>query len=382
MDPEREPAIASARAALLSFYDAHRRAMPWRESQDPYAIWVSEVMLQQTRVETVIPFYERFLRRFATVTALAQADEADVLALWAGLGYYRRARLLHAGAKAVVARHEGKVPSDVTALKALPGVGAYTAGAIASIAFGLREPVLDGNVERVLSRWIALEGDPMAPAQRKVLWALAGRFADNPRPGDTNQALMELGATRCLPANPQCLLCPFAKSCAALALGTPERFPEKPKKAPPRTERWVAYVMCDPRGFWLGPAPSTLDRWTGMLLPPMVRLDADQAPEEIALAGMIRQEPLGTVTHILTHARMQITVFLATDLKESARPLVGEWVAPGELDARAIPKVTRVILAQAQEAMRKISSASARTKDSIRERKGRAIKGSSSASST
>ncbi len=214
--------LHEAREALLTWYREHARALPWRDSRDPWRVWVSEVMLQQTRVETVIPYFKRFIERFPAARSLAEASESDVLALWSGLGYYRRARLLYAGAKAVVARHGGDIPADSVALRALPGVGDYTVGALGSIAFGLRAPLVDGNVERVLTRLHGLRGDPRAAPLKKSLWALAARYADHTSPGDVNQSLMELGATVCAPTSPRCLVCPVCSHCVAAREGTPE----------------------------------------------------------------------------------------------------------------------------------------------------------------
>jgi A/G-specific adenine glycosylase len=210
--------------ALLAHFDAHRRAMPWRETTEPYAIWVSEVMLQQTRVETVRPYYERWMARFPTLHALAAADLDDVLREWQGLGYYSRARNLHQAARLVRERYGGEVPADVPALRTLPGVGEYTAGAIASIAFGVPAPAVDGNVRRVLARLHDLE-DP----GRAELRALAAGLVPAHRPGDFNQALMELGATICTPRSPDCGRCPVAGWCSARACGTQE---ERPRPAP------------------------------------------------------------------------------------------------------------------------------------------------------
>ncbi len=382
-----DDALGATRKRLLAHYDANKRSMPWRETKDPYAIWVSEVMLQQTRVETVIPYYQRFLSRFESVRALADADEAEVLALWSGLGYYRRARMLHAGAKHVVREHRAEVPADIDALKKIPGVGDYTAGAIGSIAFGLREPVLDGNVERVLTRLVALEGDPRARAQRGQLWALARRFAEDPRAGDVNQALMELGATICTPLAPRCLLCPARAACAAASAGEPERFPEKIQAKAPRSEQWTALFILDERGHvWLGPPPAGLDRWRGMLVPPMaIESSTDKLQ---AFNGFELLAPIAAVVHVLTHARMAITVREATIRAKSEAP-AGSFVALDALDTLAIPKVTRVILdaaragiAQRESSPDKTHSASARKKPSIRSRKGRAKKGSTPPSRT
>ena len=211
MRVEREaPRIRRQRRRLLAWYDSNRRDLPWRESRDPYAIWVSEIMLQQTRVAVVIERYKEFLTRFPTLASLAAAAEQDVLALWSGLGYYRRARLLHKAAQFVVSNCGGVMPTTAEALQQLPGIGAYTAAAIASIAHGERAAVVDGNVERVLCR---TEGWDAGPSLRREIWNLAAQFIDHERPGDFNQALMELGATVCLPRNPQCLTCPLVKDC-------------------------------------------------------------------------------------------------------------------------------------------------------------------------
>ena len=196
---------ALLRERLLAFYDERKRDLPWRRTRDPYRIWVSEVMLQQTRVDTVIPYYRRWLERFPTVLALADADEEAVLGSWKGLGYYSRARNLHRAAQVVRDGHDGQVPSDPKDLRALPGVGEYTAGAVASIAFDLPEPVVDGNVRRVLARLHDL-ADP-TPAQ---LRALTTELLDRARPGDFNQGLLELGATVCTPRAPKCGSCPWA----------------------------------------------------------------------------------------------------------------------------------------------------------------------------
>ncbi|MBA2660883.1 MAG: A/G-specific adenine glycosylase [Bradymonadaceae bacterium] len=217
--------ISALRADLLGWYDEHQRALPWRGSEDPYAVWVSEIMLQQTQVATVIAYYERWMVSFPSVEALAEATSDEVLEAWAGLGYYRRARALHAGAQLVVGEHAGKLPSDLAGLRSLPGVGAYTAGAIASIAFGQVEPLVDGNVARVLSRLWALSDDPKSGSGARALWEIAAGLVDPARPGDFNQALMELGATVCSPKSPACLICPLREACEGYSSGQPTDFP-------------------------------------------------------------------------------------------------------------------------------------------------------------
>ncbi len=353
-EPGDRARIDTIRAGLLAFFDAHGRDLPWRRTRDPYAIWVSEVMLQQTRVDTVIPYYQRFLSRFPTVRALADAPLGDVLAHWAGLGYYRRARMLHAGARAVGERHAGVVPATRADLEALPGVGAYTAGAIASIAFSKPEAIVDGNVERVISRTFALEANPRTADGRRRVWQLAAGFADCARPGDTNQALMELGAMICTPSAPRCPACPVRDACAALARGKDvERYPALPARKAARDERWTALVARDPSGerVWLETAPA--GRWHGMLLPPMVPSSPRTAPARALLVRARARDlvPCGDVTHLLTHATMRVSVFLGA-LRARAAQRHGEWVALDDLAGRAVPKITTAVLTQAGLAVR------------------------------
>ncbi len=213
---------ARVRSKLLRWYRQNHRVLPWRATQDPYAIWISEIMLQQTQVATVIPFYFRFLERFPRVESLAAAAEQDVLTHWAGLGYYRRARQLHAAAKIVVERFEGLFPADVESLRTLPGIGRYTAGAIASFAYGTRAPILEANTIRLFSRLIELREDPKSSAGQAKLWAFAESIlpARRTNVGIVNQAVMELGSLVCLPQKPKCSACPVASACSAYQSGT------------------------------------------------------------------------------------------------------------------------------------------------------------------
>ena len=215
---------------LLDWYRQSHRALPWRKTRDPYAILVSEVMLQQTQVKTVIPYYERWMRRYPTLQALAAASEAEVLKAWEGLGYYRRARLLRAAARCIIEKFNGEFPHDIEGIAALPGVGRYTLGAVASIAFNQPLPVLDGNVIRVLCRWFEIRAPTHQAATRKQLWGLAESLIPEGASADFNQSIMELGATVCIPHNPFCLLCPVRQGCGAFARGFQEELPV----APPR----------------------------------------------------------------------------------------------------------------------------------------------------
>jgi A/G-specific adenine glycosylase len=240
---------AAVSDALVAWFHRHRRDLPWRRKRDPYRVWVSEVMLQQTTVKAVVPYFERFIRRFPNVRRLAAASETQVLAAWSGLGYYRRARHLHAAARRIAVEHGGRVPDRRDALLALPGVGRYTAGAILSIAYSQPEPILDGNVTRVLCR---LAGERRDPRRREVaarLWEEAGRLVGAAAsPGDLNEALMELGATVCAPASPDCTLCPIACWCVARATGRQDSIP--PPRARGRTvqlRQRVALIQRDGR---------------------------------------------------------------------------------------------------------------------------------------
>ena len=231
------------RSSLLAWFRCHARRLPWRQNPSPYAVWVSEVMLQQTQVEAVIPFYQRFLHAFPTVERLARARAEQVLKLWSGLGYYRRARHLHAAAKAIVARFGGRFPSDYQAARSLPGVGDYTARAVLSIAYALPYAVLDGNVARVVARLRTIEGHANQPGFRSAVTHELELLLSRRRPGDFNQALMELGQTVCLPRAPLCAECPLSRWCQARRLGRQESFPSpKPRRATERAHLAVAIL--------------------------------------------------------------------------------------------------------------------------------------------
>ena len=240
--------LVAFRKQLLTWFLQFQRDLPWRRTKDPYRIWISEIMLQQTRVAAVIPFYERFLARFPDVDALAEAPQEEVLRLWSGLGYYSRARNLQKAAQQIVAQHGGQFPRDEEAVLTLSGIGPYTGAAILSIAFGAKHAVLDGNVARVLARLGAIRGDLRESRRWQSLQSTAQELLDPKAPGDWNQAMMELGAMICTPRAPQCLLCPVAKFCRARQTGDPESFPEKRKKREAVQIVLAATVLCSPRG--------------------------------------------------------------------------------------------------------------------------------------
>lgn len=293
--------------SLLAWYAAFRRDLPWRNTRDPYAIWVSEIMLQQTRVETVIPYYERFLSRFPTAVALAEAAPDDVLAAWSGLGYYRRARLLLEGAR-VVAKRGGDVPGDREGLLDVPGIGRYTAGAIASIAFGEPVGLVDGNVARVLSRIFAIEDDMRRAGMRKAE-VLADEIVAKEDPGAWNQALMELGATVCTPRAPRCDACPVAKQCIARREGRTDSLPFLSAKKPPKPQRVQAVVATRVRDGAVLLARRKPDLLFGGLWEPPTAEGAASSRARLKrwlpVGALVRA---GAVEHVLSHRKLTVDV--------------------------------------------------------------------------
>ncbi|MHB1157116.1 MAG: A/G-specific adenine glycosylase [Phycisphaerales bacterium] len=330
----------AVRGALLRWYDRAHRAMPWRPPSgglgDPYFVLVSELMLQQTQVATVIPYFERFVARWPSIEALAGSDEQQVLHLWQGLGYYRRARHLHQAAQAIVRDFGGAVPDDVESLMRLPGVGRYTAGAIASIAFGRCVPICDGNVARVLARWRAMREPVDSPAGRKRLWQWAERMvAGSKRPGDVNQAMMELGATVCLPAVPLCPHCPVRQTCEASKRGLAGRLPVKAGKTVQKAVRHdvialrrdgrFMFVQRPRKGLWAGmwQWPTLEEAGDGGMKgrPRKWRDEVEEwAEREFGVKADAMHE-VGHFTHITTHRRIAFHVWLADAAAPAANHL-------------------------------------------------------------
>ncbi|MFO7172476.1 MAG: A/G-specific adenine glycosylase [Bacillota bacterium] len=341
--------------ALLQWYRRHRRDLPWRQTRDPYRIWVSEVMLQQTRVETVIPYYLRWLERFPTVADLAAAPEEEVLKAWEGLGYYSRARNLHRAAREVVARYGGAIPDDPEAFARLPGVGRYTAGAVMSIAFGRPLPAVDGNVLRVMSRLFAVDEPITRPGTRRRVEALVAGFIPADAAGDFNQALMELGATLCLPGAPDCPRCPVAAWCRARAEGRQQELPRREAKAPPRPETVLAGVIEDGGRYLLARRPRA-GLLGGLWEFPSVPFAGGAAPEA-ALAEGLRQRLgvavavgglLTRVEHVFSHRRWDLLAFRCTLAPGSPRPEDREdlrWLSPRELGAVPLPAAFQKVAA-------------------------------------
>ncbi len=344
VDPtsDRASHIRRIRRPLLRWYDANRRDLPWRRSSDPYAIWISEAMLQQTRVETVIPYWERFLEAFPNVESLARAELDDIYTVWTGLGYYSRARNLKHAAETIVTDHDGQLPETTEGLRELKGIGRYTAGAIASIAFDREEPLVDGNVIRVFTRLLGIREESTARTVIEELWTIARVLVPGPRPGDLNQALMELGATLCTPKNPDCLACPVRTHCDAHARGDAEQLPIKKKKPKPKPMRAIAaWIERDRKilavrrpesglmaGLWelpggeIGPKDEAKDR-VGEILRSAVGLEI-RNPESV-----------GRIEHIFTHRRLEVEVFRCrADKGARVRPnqfQAHRWVRPNTL---------------------------------------------------
>jgi A/G-specific adenine glycosylase len=327
------------RRKLLAWYVRHARDLPWRQSRDPYRVWVSEVMLQQTQVATVEDYFQRFVRTFPNVRKLASADEQDILRLWEGLGYYRRARQLHAAAKKVVADFDGQFPHTVDDLRELPGIGRYTAGAIASIAFDRRAPILEANTVRLLSRLIAYRDDPLSPAGQRVLWQVAEEILPKSNVATFNQALMELGSLVCTPSEPKCDACPLSKLCAAQLDGAQHEIPRP--KAPKRyTEVREVAVILRKNGSVLMRQCAADERWAGLWDFPRFAVKAEGplfASEEIVTKLLAQtgitcapRSVLKTIKHGVTRFRITLDCHAATYVSGRVRPNA-RWTSVDEL---------------------------------------------------
>lgn len=331
---------------LLAWYGHCGRELPWRQTRDPYRIWLSEIMLQQTGVTTVIPYYERFLQRFADVNALAAASIDEVIELWAGLGYYSRARNLHGAACQVVAERGGRFPDDLQGLMALPGIGRSTAGAILSIAFDKKAPILNGNVRRVLIRLYAVDEPPRAAAVEKILWQRAGELTSAERPHDYAQAIMDLGAMVCTPRNPDCSVCPLATLCQANRLGLVGELPRRqPRKSVPLVRQVALLLERDGEflvskrplqgmlaGLWEFPSREVKDGRESAAV-------AAELLADLTLSGQLGE--LGLVRHAYSHFRLEVAVFqVAVDGKMPAGKVTegqpSVWLPAAELAELAL----------------------------------------------
>jgi A/G-specific adenine glycosylase len=345
-------AVRPEASALLAWYDRHRRELPWRAPPaarpDPYRVWLSEIMLQQTTVATVGPYFDRFVARWPDISALAAASLDEVLHLWQGLGYYARARNLHACARTVVARHGGRFPDDLTQLRTLPGIGDYTAAAIAAIAFDRRETAVDGNVERVVARLFAVA--EAMPASKPRLRALAASLVPAQRSGDFAQAMMDLGATLCTPRRPRCVLCPWRPSCAAAAAGIAEHLPARAAKPERPLRRGVAFWLVRGDGAVLLRRRPEEGLLGGLIEVPTTPWR--EAPWSAAEATAAAPEPAarwttlpGAVEHGFTHFRLKLEVWTA----HATEPPDGIWAKPRDFPDYALPtlmkKLARYVLA-------------------------------------
>lgn len=338
---------------LLAWYDQHARTLPWRGIHDPYRTWVSETMLQQTRVETVMGYYARFLERFPTVADLAAAPEDDVLKMWEGLGYYSRARNLHKGAKQVMAEFGGKIPADVEQLRKISGIGPYTAGAIASIAFDQPVPAVDGNVIRIVSRLRGIRENVGIPSVRRALEGEAASLVPQLRPGDFNQALMDLGSAICTPGTPSCEKCPLRDECDAYAAGDAEDLPVLPRKNPPKV---IDYAVClifsgdrvlmrqrteaMLKGLWVFPMAE--GKYTLRQVPAAVKKLTKLAAKDVQSAGEAK--------HVFTHQIWQMQLYTMTVPEDAQAPNGYQFIPVGEMHTLAIPTAVKAAVKAVHEA--------------------------------
>ncbi|WP_169973540.1 A/G-specific adenine glycosylase [Tautonia rosea] len=353
-EPDLDPTwLASVRRALLDWYDREGRAdLPWRRDRDPFKVLVSEVMLVQTTVAAAGPFFERFLSRFPTPNALASADEADVLKAWEGLGYYRRARLLQQAARVIVEQHDGQVPGDPEALRRLPGVGRYIAGAVASIAFDLPEPILEANSQRVLARWLRWTEDLRSTNSQARLWKAAARIVPPNHPGRFNQAIMDLGATVCTPRSPRCLACPVADSCLARREGMQDELPKRSAPIPPLEVAETCVLAVDDQGRFLVVQRAAGRLWEGFWEFPTVHQSGVDPAGRGSAVGLVDPldlrfrhltgislalgEPLHTIRYAVTKHRVTLSAMAAAPLGGAPTPGPGlsavEWRSIADLD--------------------------------------------------
>lgn len=346
--PDRGP----ARQRLLAWYAENRRDLPWRGLSDPYAIWISEVMLQQTQVETVKPYFARFMARWPTLPSLAKADPEALFSVWSGLGYYRRARLMHQASQVVLAEHGGELPADLDQLRALPGFGAYTAAAVASIAFGIPAAAVDGNVRRVLARYRGITGDLERAPFKSELEAEAALWPSKEAPGDLTQALIEVGALCCRPRKPDCPRCPLQDGCVAFSSGIVDEIPKPKTRRPPRATPLLALLLFDQNQLWLKKRPKT-GIFSELWCPPLTDPGPDPSATlaDFAASFGLAQPPehVGELVHVLTHRRLEVSVYRANapenGLKGASK---GRWFALDTLASHGLPSFSHRVISLAR----------------------------------
>ena len=329
---------------LLAWYDQHARTLPWRGIHDPYRTWVSETMLQQTRVETVLGYYDRFLQRFPTIADLAVAPEDDVLKLWEGLGYYSRARNLHKGAKQVMAEYGGVIPSTVEELRKISGIGPYTAGAIASIAFDQPVPAVDGNVIRVVSRLRGIRENVGVPSVRRLLEGEAASLVPADRPGDFNQAVMDLGATICTPGTPSCEKCPLQAECDAYAAGDAEDLPVLPRKNPPKLLEYTVCLIFSGNRVLMRQRTETMLH--GLWVFPMAegKLTLRQVPatvKKLTRLAVTEVQSAGEAKHVFTHQIWQMQLCTMSVPEDAEAPAGYSFIPITAMSALTIPTAVK-----------------------------------------
>ena len=335
--------------ALIDWYENNKRDLPWRRDISAYRTWVSEIMLQQTRVESVLPYFERWMDHFPDVADLANASKQEVLGLWEGLGYYSRARNLHKAAKIIIKEHAGILPKDAEKLRALPGIGRYTAGAIASIAFGMDEPVVDGNVKRVMSRIFDIEESVDTSVGEKRVWSLAADNLPRGKASEYNQGLMELGARICKPRNPECEQCPIKQNCKSYQLGNQADRPVRKSKPDVPIKQMAAAVIVEGKSVWVRQRPEK-GLLGGMWEFPSVEVemgeDLEERFEDNLGFGVRKNSALGCFQHAYTHFRVEMSAYqfsLAGDVRQLKETKAGKWVSIRELDQYPMGKLDRQI---------------------------------------
>jgi A/G-specific adenine glycosylase len=333
--------VSSFQNSLLTWYHANRKQLPWRETKEPYKIWISEIMSQQTQVETVIPYYQRFLEKYPDIAALANADDAELLKLWEGLGYYSRARNLKAGAQQVMTDFGGVFPKEIDKIRAIKGIGPYTAASVSSICFNLPEPAIDGNLFRVISRIFEIPDDISKSGSRKVFDAAIRAVISHREAGNFNQALMDIGATICSPRRPKCANCPISAYCSAYANGTQENFPVKTKKLKQKNVYYQAFAVKSADKYLMTQRPKNgllADMWTF----PMIEVEKNagvKLPSNLR-GQVVKFDEIGEITHVFSHLKWHVRLIIcrleAAQVQDEVMMSNQKWLSKKDLKQHAL----------------------------------------------